>query len=65
MKNMQSRNNENEIYCTCPKCGERTKHKFGTPCQDESCPKCGTKMIRENSGHHRSQRRRNREYGEE
>ena len=38
--------------CICPKCGERIAHKQGTPCQDEKCSKCGTKMLREGSYHH-------------
>jgi hypothetical protein len=65
MENMQNRNDEKQIYCICPKCGEQIKHKLGTPCHDELCPKCDTKMIQGDSSHHRSQRRRNREYGKE
>jgi len=33
--------------CVCPSCGEKVPHKLGTPCYTLSCPKCGTKMIRE------------------
>lgn len=33
--------------CVCPNCGERVTHKEGTPCYALSCPKCGTKMMRE------------------
>jgi len=33
--------------CVCPGCGEKVPHKQGTPCYDMSCPKCGTKMVRE------------------
>jgi NAD-dependent SIR2 family protein deacetylase len=39
-------------FCICPKCEERIPHKQGVPCQDEVCPKCGTKMIREGAYHH-------------
>lgn len=39
-------------YCLCPKCGERIVHRRGAPCQEEQCPECGTKMLREGSEHH-------------
>jgi predicted DNA-binding protein (UPF0251 family) len=39
-------------YCICPKCDERITHKRGFPCQEESCPKCGQKMMRKGSYHH-------------
>jgi len=39
-------------YCICPKCDERIAHKRGVPCQEEQCPKCGQKMMREGSYHH-------------
>jgi Zn-finger nucleic acid-binding protein len=42
-----------EGLCICPKCGEKTAHRRGVPCQDEQCPKCGAKMLREGSEHHR------------
>ncbi len=38
--------------CICPKCGKRTPHKRGTPCQDQNCPECGAKLLREGSYHH-------------
>ena len=38
--------------CFCPKCGERVSHSRGRPCQEEKCPKCGVKMVREGSYHH-------------
>lgn len=38
--------------CICPKCEARMEHKRGIPCQDERCPKCGAKMLREDSYHH-------------
>lgn len=34
-------------YCVCPKCGERKKHARSVPCYTESCPECGSKMIRD------------------
>ena len=40
-------------YCICPKCGERTNHRQGIPCQQDKCPKRGAKMLREGSEHHK------------
>lgn len=31
--------------CECPACGVQAIHKKGVPCQEISCPECGTKMI--------------------
>ena len=39
--------------CMCPKCGEKIPHRSGIPCQEERCPECGAKMLREGSEHHR------------
>jgi hypothetical protein len=38
--------------CVCPKCGEKVPHTRGVPCQEERCPACGAKMLREGSRHH-------------
>ncbi len=38
--------------CICPKCGSITGHQRGIPCQDQRCPECGAKMLREGSHHH-------------
>ena len=39
-------------YCICPKCDYRAPHQRGIPCQDQRCPKCGAKLMREGSYHH-------------
>ena len=39
--------------CVCPKCEESVAHRKGIPCQEERCPRCGAKMLREGSQHHR------------
>ncbi len=40
-------------YCVCPKCGEKTMHRDSVPCQEERCPDCGAKLLREGSHHHK------------
>jgi predicted amidophosphoribosyltransferase len=40
-------------HCVCPNCGGRIPHRSGVPCQEERCPTCGAKMLREGSTHHR------------
>jgi NAD-dependent SIR2 family protein deacetylase len=39
--------------CICVKCGFKKPHQPGIPCQEEKCPKCGAKLIREGSLHHK------------
>ena len=39
-------------FCICVNCGYKKTHQPGIPCQEEKCPKCGKKLIRENSLHH-------------
>ena len=33
--------------CICPACGAKVTHQPGVPCTTLSCPKCGTRMVRE------------------
>jgi len=33
--------------CVCPKCGHTQDHVAGQPCREQTCPKCGTRMVRE------------------
>lgn len=33
-------------FCVCPSCGYRTTHVRGTPCYQQTCPKCGSRMTR-------------------
>jgi len=39
--------------CICPKCNVKTPHHDGIPCQEERCSKCGAKLLREGSQHHK------------
>lgn len=32
--------------CVCPRCGEKMPHQTGQPCNQITCPKCGTTMTR-------------------
>ncbi|MCB0753516.1 MAG: ferredoxin [Ignavibacteriae bacterium] len=56
--------NENKMgkdgFCVCPKCGKKTKHKRGIPCQEEKCPQCGVKLLREGSEHHELWKQKNK-----
>jgi hypothetical protein len=50
-------------HCICPRCGGRFPHRRGMHCQDERCPGCGAKMLREGSQHYqlwRSKQQRER-----
>lgn len=31
--------------CICPSCGETVTHDRGTPCTEQSCPKCGSSLA--------------------
>ena len=39
-------------YCICPKCGYKQPHNRGVPCQEERCPTCDVKLLREGGYHH-------------
>ena len=39
-------------YCFCPKCDRKFPHMRGVPCQEQRCPDCGAKLMREGSYHH-------------
>ncbi|MBD3224702.1 MAG: ferredoxin [Caldithrix sp.] len=39
--------------CLCPRCAYTKNHERGRPCQDQRCPECGAKLLREGSYHHR------------
>jgi predicted Fe-Mo cluster-binding NifX family protein len=47
MKGCVNGNSNRAGNCICPKCGEKIAHKSGMPCRTQSCPKCGSQMIRE------------------
>ena len=32
--------------CVCPNCGTTVAHTTGQPCNQRSCPECGTEMTR-------------------
>jgi len=40
-------------FCICPRCDYKKAHIAGIPCREEKCPKCGTRMVREGSYHHK------------
>lgn len=33
--------------CVCPSCGHKEPHVAGQRCMDRTCPKCGTRMVKE------------------
>jgi hypothetical protein len=50
--------------CVCPKCDTKMPHSRGVPCQEQRCPECGAKMLREGS-HHDQLRKQKRQRGKE
>ena len=48
-------------YCICPKCNKKTPHLRDTPCQEQRCPECGAKMLREGSYHHQLSQQKKKE----
>jgi Zn-finger nucleic acid-binding protein len=38
--------------CICPGCGMTLSHRSGVRCQDDRCPRCGARMLRQGSRHH-------------
>jgi len=52
MATQKSQNMGKGGYCICPKCGFKKDHSRGVPCQEERCPECNVKLIREGSYHH-------------
>jgi len=34
-------------FCICPACGIKVAHQAGVPCTSMTCPKCGSRMVRE------------------
>jgi hypothetical protein len=34
-------------YCVCPNCRTKVPHNVGTPCYQQTCPKCGSRLTRE------------------
>ncbi|TRX62621.1 ferredoxin [Fulvivirga sp. M361] len=39
-------------HCICVHCNTRSLHVKGEPCRENTCPKCGKKLMREGSYHH-------------
>jgi len=35
-------------YCVCPECGYKTEHEKGVPCNEKTCPECGSSLVGEN-----------------
>jgi len=52
MKSNHCRKLGSEGRCVCPKCNFVSAHTKNVPCQQEHCPKCGAKLLREGSYHH-------------
>ena len=32
--------------CRCPNCNHMMDHQRGMPCYQQTCPKCGSRMVR-------------------
>jgi len=52
MKSNRCRKLGPEGQCICPKCDFVASHISSVPCQQERCPNCGAKLLREGSFHH-------------
>lgn len=39
--------------CVCIRCGQTTQHTPGVPCTETICSNCSSRMLRENSYHHK------------
>jgi predicted amidophosphoribosyltransferase len=50
--------------CVCPKCDKKIPHIKSVPCQEQRCPNCGAKMLREGS-HHDQLRQQKRQRGKD
>jgi uncharacterized protein len=53
--NKKTENNETpdlKVNCICVSCIVRIPHIEGKPCNENVCPQCGKKMMREGSYHH-------------
>jgi uncharacterized protein len=48
-------------HCICTHCNTRIPHLKGKPCRENCCPKCGRRMLRENSYHHQLYLKKNTE----
>jgi hypothetical protein len=33
-------------FCVCPNCGYKEGHRLGQPCNNKSCPECGSTLTR-------------------
>lgn len=50
--NRQSARENSPGFCICLHCNDKVPHRPGIPCRESKCPRCGRKMVRENSYHH-------------
>lgn len=42
-----------EHVCYCPNCGEEISVEEGEKCKDQTCSKCGTRMMAKEPGEYR------------